>query len=293
MACTFYFIATRAKSAFENLKKNYTKKRSNVRNSKRSGTSREAVEKAENELRQWSFLTWLDDFVQPRVSKSSFDVDTQSYSQQTVDEHHNTFENDEENDFMGHDESNDVEIPEDNTGLYPERIVTSKRQKGVNISKPKQPIIKRKLSATKENELDRQKLSFLKSVNERMESRDKNKKVDDAEDRFASTIADDLRQLPHRQRLLAKNEIKNTLFRYQMEILDKSNNNFNDQSANRYQYQLPTPFSSSHGNSFPIQQPQNQNHTNVRSPENHFLSPVQSPSYPPVHYGNETNTNFE
>ena len=46
-----------------------------------------------------------------------------------------------------------------------------------------------------------------------MESRDKRKKVDDAEDTFVATIADELRQLPHRESLLAKNEIKNTLFR--------------------------------------------------------------------------------
>ena len=52
----------------------------------------------------------------------------------------------------------------------------------------------------------------MKSVNERMESRDKRKKVDDAEDRFVATIVNKFRQLPHRERLLIKNEIKNTLF---------------------------------------------------------------------------------
>ena len=51
------FLCYRVKSSFKNLKKNYTKKRSNLKNSKRSGTSREAVEKAESELLQWSFLT--------------------------------------------------------------------------------------------------------------------------------------------------------------------------------------------------------------------------------------------
>ena len=37
MLFCFYVIASRAKPAFENLKKNYTKKRSNLRNSKKSG----------------------------------------------------------------------------------------------------------------------------------------------------------------------------------------------------------------------------------------------------------------
>ena len=37
------------------------------------------------------------------------------------------------------------------------------------------------------------KLTFLKSVNVRIESRDKRKKVDNAEDRFVASIADELR----------------------------------------------------------------------------------------------------
>ena len=41
----------------------------------------------------------------------------------------------------------------------------------------------------------------------------------DAEDRFVTSIADELQELPHRERLLAKNEIKTILFRYQMQVL--------------------------------------------------------------------------
>lgn len=126
------------------------------------------------------------------------------------------------------------------------------------------------------------KLTFLKNVNVRIESRDKRKKVDNVEDRFVATIADELRQLPHRERLLAKNIVKNT---YQLQILDKQNatqGNFNDQNdSNRNNfvsqlgYQLLLPFNSSHGNSFPIQQPYNQNYNNFRSPENtHHASPA-------------------
>ena len=43
----------------------------------------------------------------------------------------------------------------------------------------------------------------------------------DAKDRFAATIADNLRQLPVRAKLLAKNEIRNTLFKYQMEMFNQ------------------------------------------------------------------------
>ena len=70
MLFCFDDMASRAKPTFENLEKNYTKKRSNLRNSKKPGTSREAVKKVKSELRQWSFLVWLDDFVQPRAYRS-------------------------------------------------------------------------------------------------------------------------------------------------------------------------------------------------------------------------------
>ena len=49
-------------------------------NSKKSGTSWEAVKKAESELQQWNFLIWIDDFVQPQ---SSFHVDYSQQSQQS------------------------------------------------------------------------------------------------------------------------------------------------------------------------------------------------------------------
>ena len=41
------------------------------------------------------------------------------------------------------------------------------------------------------------------------------------EDGFAAIIVDDLRQFPVRAKLLAKNEIKNTLFKYQMEMFNQ------------------------------------------------------------------------
>ena len=74
----------------------------------------------------------------------------------------------------------------------------SERQKWVNVqTKIKQLIANKKLAAMKESDLEQQKLTFLKSVNKRMESRDKRKKVDDPEDRFLATIIDDRRQLPY------------------------------------------------------------------------------------------------
>ena len=155
---------------------------------------------------------------------------------------------------------------------------TSERQERVNVQdKMKQPVPKKKLAAMKESEMEKPNLTFLKSFNKRMESRDKRKNVDDAEDRFVATIADELKKLPHRERLLAKIDIKSIIFPYQLQILDKQNatqGNFNYQNvSNRNNfvsqlgYQLSLPFKSSHGSSFPIQQSHNQNYNNFRSPE--------------------------
>ena len=61
------------------------------------------------------------------------------------------------------------------------------------------------------------------------------REVDDAEDRFVATIADELTQLTHRKRLLGKYEISNTIFQYKLQILDKQNamqGNFEDQNVN-------------------------------------------------------------
>ena len=77
--------------------------------------------------------------------------------------------------------------------------VASEKLERVNVQvKIKQPIAKKKLTAMKKSEMEQQNLTFLESVNEKMESRDKRNKVDDAmmvkvEDRFVITIADELR----------------------------------------------------------------------------------------------------
>ena len=79
---TEHLPVARAKTALENLKKNYTKNRSNLKNPETSGTSTEAVEKAENELNPFKLFTWLDHFVIPRNSKSQFDQnDKEEHSQ--------------------------------------------------------------------------------------------------------------------------------------------------------------------------------------------------------------------
>ena len=69
-----FFVASRAKLAFENLKKSYSKKKNDFKKAQRSGTSRDAGEKVENEMKRFRFLAWLDSFLQARKTKSNITI---------------------------------------------------------------------------------------------------------------------------------------------------------------------------------------------------------------------------
>ena len=145
--------------------------------------------------------------MQPRASRSSVST--------TSEENNNFLDDEEEDDFMEDDENDEFDKPEGNFQMSQAitKDAASDRQERVNVQiKMKQTIAEKKLVAMKESEMGQQKLTFLENLNESMKSRDKREKIDDAEDRFVATIADTLRLLPHRERLLAKNKIKNTLF---------------------------------------------------------------------------------
>ena len=169
---------------------------------------------------------WLDDFIRPRNSKSSFDDENDSECSDNVG--HNTF-NDDDEDYVGEVESqqaddsyimspaitNDVSV--NDTTPQPKTNIQQ-------VVKNPQPL-KRKHAETKETEMIKEKLSFLKTINQRMEARDKKQKREDPENRYVATIVDKLGELPYRERLMAKHEIENTLFKYQMQALEKENTN--------------------------------------------------------------------
>ena len=143
---------------------------------------------------------------------------------------------------------------------------------------------------------EQKKVLLLRSIKEKMETRVKKKEMD-TEDRFAASMADELPELPHRERLLAKNEIKNILFRYQMQVLEKQSNSNNNNNANNLfsllqqghqMVHLPGAFDTTRVNMLQNQQQQNLFNNNYKSPESTMFSwPAPSPSFPPVSYGTE------
>ncbi len=80
---------------FSNLKKRYLKKRSELKQSKKSWTSLDAVSKAEKNFHQYNFLSWLDEFIQIRPGRTNLqrshdsslnDCDIEADIENTADE---------------------------------------------------------------------------------------------------------------------------------------------------------------------------------------------------------------
>ena len=113
---------------------------------------------------------WLDDFICPRNSKSSFDDENDSECLDNVGQR--TF-NDDDEDYVGEVESqqaddsyitspaitNDVSV--NDTTPQPETNIQQ-------VVKNLQPL-KRKHAETKDTEMEKEKLSFLKTINQRIQ----------------------------------------------------------------------------------------------------------------------------
>ena len=73
-----YLIGLKAQTLFTTLKKKYARKKKELKASDRSGTSTEAVAKAQKAFQPYEFLNWLDGFMQTRQGRSNLPVKSQS-----------------------------------------------------------------------------------------------------------------------------------------------------------------------------------------------------------------------
>ena len=110
-----HFLASRARTSFDNLKKRYSKKKNDFKKAQRSGTSREAVQKAETELKSLIFMAWLDSFIQLRDTKSNFQEVAKETSQQDlstpqIDDEEEGVSDDQEDDFIENKSRNEANI---------------------------------------------------------------------------------------------------------------------------------------------------------------------------------------
>ena len=76
------------------------------------------------------------------------------------------------------------------------------------------------------------------------EKRGKTEKGDDADELFCKTLAFELKELPAMAKCMAKNEIRNVLFKYQMSVLTRGGDHcfqLNYQDSTSAQVNCPTP----------------------------------------------------
>ena len=102
--------------------------------------------------------------------------------------------------------------------------------KVVQHTSKKRPGIK---GSAREDLLEDMEFSLIKNLNERVSNKRKAEetKEESKEDLFCRSLAADLKDLPCYERCLARNEIRNVVFKYQMSVMNKQHQQANPQTA--------------------------------------------------------------
>ena len=256
----FHDLGDRAKTLFENLKKRYSKKRSALKKANQSGTSAAVVEKAKIAYDLYNFLMWLEEHIVGRstmtnVKGSQYTPPSQKYSDRSEDEedqyndaiYQSTFSRPaddlEMSTVAGNEEDNvDDEDQHEPQPLQhtPELELRTKPQKSVsnNISQVtgRTKHTKAKESKNKKPRIEKDDLEvvLLQEIRNDLQKNSAGEK--DTEDLFGDTIAAELKQLDPMKRCIAKNEIRNVIFRHQMDNYRKERPQQSHANSKPYYY---------------------------------------------------------
>lgn len=205
------FSGTKAQAMFLTLKRKYQRKKRELKESNKSGTSAESVSKAEKAFRPYLFLNWLDEFFAPRLGKTNLPSNDLELDEEWCGERGECEENEEE------------EETQENDGNYTDNVPTSsKKRKSSDAKKKRQPMgIK---GSARENLLEDMEFSLIKDLNEKVSKKGKAEDHETTEDLFCKSLAADLKMLPVYERFIARNEIRGVMFKLQMSVLTKQQN---------------------------------------------------------------------
>ena len=225
-ACFFPALdGTKAQLLFSNLKKKYLRKKREVKEASRSGTSSGMVSKVEKALQQYEFMRWLDGFVQAREGRSYLPTRVVESEETEAEKLQISNENGNENSNFINDE-NEEDLPEEmieNSEEIPIQPKPSKQQKVANDLSEVKKKRNAMSSAAKEALNGEIQMSILNTIQERFKKRDERKShviPEDSDDIFCKSLALDLKGLPHYEKCMAKQEIRNVLFKYQMSVMN-------------------------------------------------------------------------
>ena len=185
------------------MKKKYLRKRKELKDAKKSGTSADVVEKAERLFKPYSFLSWLDNYVQAREGRTNI---PRNGAQEEV-----------EIDAMATAENRPEEEEVEEQSLIEEPPKLSRKMAG-----KKRPQMSQ---SSKDAHMNEMEFSLMNSLRETIAERRKqtSQKEDDADDLFCRTLASELKELPNMAKCMAKNEIRNVIFKYQMSVMRNQN----------------------------------------------------------------------
>ena len=72
------------------MKKKYQRKKKDLKDANKSGTSTEVISKAQKSLRPYEFMKWLDDFIQTRQGRSNLPAKVQGNEEDLFYDEENT-----------------------------------------------------------------------------------------------------------------------------------------------------------------------------------------------------------
>lgn len=258
----FKFSGESVKRAFENFKKRYQKKKNAWKKSNRSGTSTSATEKFRNAYNIYKFFHWYDDFQRPRTNitntkreklignKTNFKSILEGINSSSDEDNDGTNNekdtqeiiNNDDGDERDHNNFNDDEDEDDEMDNENDDLKCSEDEILTQTVRPK-PVIKPAVNRlSKRAEISMKTDALIGDLAKRIRTRKERvvppKKINDAEDHFASSLAIEMRKMPEQLRCMAKNEINQVLFKYQMMMFNNPQNLQSNSHGQNYHYAL-------------------------------------------------------
>ena len=214
-----------AKNAFTSLRTKYVRRKKTFKELKRSGADAEKVMKAEKDMREFLFLSWLDSFVYERNNKCNLQNNLNDMEASEPVEHNIT-----EIDLIIFDDVDVHNRSSSPASLGPEsgNVIAEKPSSVISQDTGQLKWVQNNKASNKGQKITEAPSSNTEILRKLTETLIKEEKEDSEEDVFEKYVASELKGFNMRQKRLAKNEITNILnclaleqFDNEMTLLDK------------------------------------------------------------------------
>ena len=254
-------ILGEAKNAFTNLKKRYSKKRNDVKRAKRSGAGLADVQRFENQLEVYSFLSWLYPFMKLRndtrsnLPAAEKDEEDKEEMQSSSEE-----EQDIQDDPLSEDQQSTTDKLSDTESTV--SIQSNKRKKFKKHESESQHLYSassgrtnKEIKSKKPKPQDDPSTEILKVISKRFSEKSEisSKRVTEGEEDISGKmVTAELKSLPKHLSIRLKHDISSLIFKYQMMGLQQDAQQYSPISANtetglplgNYQFNTPPVMSS-------------------------------------------------